>query len=591
MSTAAMVNAESVVPHATDTAKRTRFISSELRAALWAFRREFMQVGLLSFLTNLLMLAPTIYMLQLFDRVLASRSELTLLAISLITLFLFALLALFDWLRSRVLVGAGMRLDLQLGTRVFNASFQSRLGTSETGSSRAFADLMQMRQFITGPGIFALFDAPWTPIYIAVIFILHPLLGVLSLVFGLVQLALAWYSHHRTVSPAEDAGTAAHEVAAYVQNKLRNAEMLEAMGMVANLQSRWNLRHQNAMSKNSHAQRITHRLAAWSKFIRYSQLSLALGAGALLVIDGQLTAGSMIAANLLMARALAPIDQLVSSWRGVALCRAAFRRLEELLARYPARDAASGQTAPSGQISVNNLAATVPAREVPILKNISFSAPAGTVVAIIGPSGSGKTTLARCLLGIWPDTSGEVLLDGLPITNLDRNELGASIGYLPQEIELFDGTIAENIARLGEVDSQAVIAASQSAGMHELILHLPQGYNTPIGEAGTRLSGGQRQRLALARALYGQPAIVVLDEPNANLDDAGEAALLRALRELKARGATVFLITQRQGAIAVADRIMVLDDGAIRADGPRDEVLANLWRSRPGTVPAFPQPA
>jgi len=564
--------------------KKTSFFErSELARALWEFRREFLWVGLLSFLANLLMLAPTLYMLQIFDRVLASQSELTLLAVSLITLLLFVALALSEWLRSRLLVRASLRFDRQLSTRVFHGSFQAFLGQSGPMRFRPFADLNHIRQFLTGPAVFALFDAPWTPIYIAVIFFLHPWLGVLSLGFALVQAALAWFGQRQTVAPAEDVLKAAGETMSDLQGKLRNVEVLESMGMVANLQKRWNRQHAACMEKSARAQGAVSRLAGWSKFIRYSQQSLALGAGALLVIDGQLSPGAMVAANVLMGRALAPIDQLVGTWRGFAACRSAFQRLEKLLAGFPAQAQVPSRAAPTGTISLQGVLAGASGREMPILKNVSFTVPAGTVVAVLGPSGSGKSTLAKVMVGIWSASAGAVLLDGAPIRNWNRLELGPHLGYLPQDVELFGGSIAENIARLGHIDSRKVIEAATSAGMHEMILRFPKGYDTPIGDAGHLLSGGQRQRIGLARAIYGDPSLIVLDEPNANLDDAGEAALLYAIRQLKTRGKTVFVVTHRQGAVALADRVMVLRDGELAADGPRDAVLVASFRR--------PQPA
>ncbi|SEF26576.1 type I secretion system permease/ATPase [Variovorax sp. NFACC27] len=562
------------------------FDRSDLGRALWGFRGDFLQVGSLSFLSNLLMLAPTIYMLQIFDRVLASQSELTLLAISLITLLLFGALALSEWLRSRLLVRASLRFDRQLGTRVFNGSFQACLGQSAPSASRPFADLNQIRQFLTGPGVFALFDAPWTPIYIAVIFFLHPWLGVLALGFALVQAALAWFGQRKTVAPSEAALKAASETMGDLQGKLRNVEVLESMGMVANLQKRWNRQHAACMDKSASANGLVNRVAGWSKFVRYSQQSLALGAGALLVIDGQLSPGAMIAANVLMGRALAPIDQLLGTWRGFVSCRAAFGRLEKLLAEFPGQPPFPPRAGPTGEISLQGVFAGAAGRPAPILKNISFAVPAGTVVALLGPSGSGKSTLVKVMVGIWTASRGAVLLDGVPVRSWNRLELGPHLGYLPQDVELFGGSIAENIARLGEIDSRKVIEAACSAGLHETILRFPKGYDTLIGDAGHLLSGGQRQRIGLARALYGDPSLIVLDEPNANLDDAGEAALLRAIRELKSRGKTVFLVTHRQGAVAVADRLMVLSDGELTADGLRDAVLASLRRPQPDVRPA-----
>lgn len=558
------------------------FERSELTRALWAFRREFLMVGVFSMVANVLMLSPTLYMLQVFDRVMSSRSELTLLAMSLITLFLFGVMAFAEWMRSRVLVRSGVRLDALLGTRVFNASFDAHLAPSRVSPARSFGDLIQIRQFLTGQGILAFFDTPWTPIYMGVLFILHPILGFLALFFAAVQGALAWFGHRRTVTPAEDASKASSESAAYLQSKLRNAEVLEPMGMVHNLRPHWARRHAHAQELQGRAQAITHRITAWSKFIRYSQQSLALGAGALLVIDGQLSPGGMIAANVLMSRALAPIDMLVGTWRGFIGARSAFRRLEALLAAHPERDPALSRVAPQGALALRDVVAVAPGRAEPILKGVSVAVPQGTVTVVLGPSGSGKSTLARCMLGIWPDVSGEVLLDGLPIAGWDRNELGPYVGYLPQDVELFEGSIAENIARFGEVSPEKVIAAARSAGLHEMILRFPKGYDTPIGEAGHLLSGGQRQRIGLARAMYGDPVLVVLDEPNANLDDVGEAALVRAVQELKVKGCTVFLITHRPGIVAVADRVLVLRNGVVKADGPRDEVLAALRTAQSG---------
>ena len=571
------------------------FQRSELTATLWDFRKEFLIVGMLSFTANLLMLAPTIYMLQVFDRVLVSQNELTLIAVSLVALFLFGIMAMAEWLRSRVLVRAGMQFDDRLSTRVFNASFEANLlqksEKSGIGPSRSFGDLIQIRQFLTGSGIFAMFDAPWAPIYIAVTFFLHPWLGVLALIFALIQAALAWFGHQRTVEPAEEATLAQGETTTYLHGKLRNAEVLESMGMVGNLQKRWNHKYSAWLDKSSDSQGVTHRVMAWSKFIRYSQQSLSLGAGALLVIDGQLSPGAMIAANVLMGRALAPIDQLVGTWRGYVSSKAAFIRLEKLLTEFPPRDTALSRVPPTGQITLKEVIASASGRTTPILKKISFSIDAGTVVAVLGPSGSGKSTLARVMVGIWPDVAGEVLLDGLPISRWNRAELGPHIGYLPQDIELFEGSIAENIARLGEVDSDLVIEAARCAGMHEMILRFPKGYDTSIGEAGNLLSGGQRQRLGLARAVYGNPTLIVLDEPNANLDDAGEAALMRTVADLKARGKTVFLITHRPGAIAVADRLLILQEGSIFANGPKEAVLAALRAAAPARPPPESPPS
>jgi len=562
--------------------------ADELFETVLAFRTEFLLVGILSALANLLMLTPTIYMLQIYDRVMVSQNELTLVAVSLIAFILFGVMALAEWGRSRVLVEAGVRFDQRLGTRVFNSSFESHLNSpgmsrAPGGPARSFSDLLQVRQFLTGNGIFAFFDLPWVPIYIAVCFFLHPFLGWLSILFAIIQLILAWLSHRLSAPPAEAAQAAQVEVNQYVQSKLRNAEVIESMGMLGNLRAQWWHRHTNSQQIGSTVADLSHRLAAISKFVRYSQQSLALGAGALLVVDGQLTPGAMIAANVLIARALAPIDLLVGSWRAAITAGEAFKRLQMLLKAHPEDDREPGLTRvePKGEIVLRQVFATAPGRPTPILRGIDLRVPVGQVLVVLGPSGSGKSTLARVMLGIWPNPTGEVLIDGLPVSGWNRAELGPHLGYLPQDIELFDGTVGENIARFGPVNADQVIAAATRAGLHDMILRFPRGYDTPMGEAGGALSGGQRQRIALARAIYGEPALVILDEPNANLDDAGELALANAVRALKATGSTVVLISHRQGVIALADRLLILADGQIQIEGPRDSVIAALRAPKP----------
>jgi ATP-binding cassette subfamily C exporter for protease/lipase len=540
---------------------------------------------------NLLMLTPTLYMLQVYDRVMLSGSDLTLIAVSLICLFLLGVMGTAEWFRSRLLVRVGVAIDQELSTRVFNASFEAYLNQTSAHPSRAFSDLIQVRQFLTGQGVFAFFDAPWTPIYIGVLFLLSPWLGALAILFALVQGFIGWFGHRHTLEPSEAAGKAFGDAQAYFQGKLQNLEVVESMGMTHNLRRQWEKKHATYMEQNDNAQALSHRIVAWSKFIRYSQQSLVLGAGALLVIDGQMTVGAMIASNVLMGRALGPIDQIVSTWRTVASVKAAFLRLERLIEEYPERDPALRRVAPTGSVAIREVVATAEGRIAPILKGISARFEPGTVTAILGPSGSGKSTLARVLVGIWPSVQGEVLLDALPMNSWDRTELGPYLGYLPQDIELFDGTLAENIARFGDVDAERVIAAAQCTGLHEMILRFPKGYDTPIGEAGHLLSGGQRQRIALARAVYGEPCLIVLDEPNANLDDAGEQALMQAIRELKAKGKTIVLITHRPNALGVADRIVLLADGRIQAQGPRDEVLASVLKSQPAGRNSPPQSA
>ena len=556
------------------------FNRNELSRILWEFRYEFVVAGVFSMIANLLMLTPTIYMLQVYDRVMLSQSMGTLMAVSLITLFFFGVLTFAEWSRSKLLVSSGVRMDELLSKRLFHASYDAYLNPAVKNPSRAFNDLTEVRQFLTGNGIFAFFDAPWAPIYIAVLFLLHPWLGVMAIGFAAVQASLAWWGSNASKPAQAVASKSQQDAGSYLQSKFRNAEVIESMGMLSHLYRRWAEQNTRAMGHALNAQEVSGRVVAWSKFIRYTQQSLALGGGALLVIQGELSPGAMIAANVLMTRALAPIDLMVGTWPGFLSAKEAFVRLRNLLEAHPLRVKNELSIVPKGDVVLKEVVASAPGRKEPILKGISALMPAGTVTVVLGASGSGKSTLARVLLGIWPHDKGDVLLDGEPILKWDRMGLGPHIGYLPQDIELFDGTIAENIARAGQVVSEKVIAAAEASGLHQMILRFPKGYDTPMGEAGGLLSGGQRQRIGLARALYGEPALVVLDEPNANLDDEGEAALVRAVQVMKAKGKTVVLISHRPGIVGVADRLLILHQGTVQASGPRDGVLAALQKQR-----------
>ena len=519
-------------------------------------------------------------MLQVYDRVMLSQNMGTLMAVSLITLFFFGVLTFAEWSRSKLLVSSGVRMDELLSKRLFHASYDAYLNPAVKNPSRAFNDLTEVRQFLTGNGIFAFFDAPWAPIYIAVLFMLHPWLGVMAIGFAAVQASLAWWGSNASKPAQAVASKSQQDAGSYLQSKFRNAEVIESMGMLSHLYRRWAEQNTRAMGHALNAQEVSGRVVAWSKFIRYTQQSLALGGGALLVIQGELSPGAMIAANVLMTRALAPIDLMVGTWPGFLSAKEAFVRLRNLLEAHPLRVKNELSIVPKGDVVLKEVVASAPGRKEPILKGISALMPAGTVTVVLGASGSGKSTLARVLLGIWPHEKGDVLLDGEPILKWDRMGLGPHIGYLPQDIELFDGTIAENIARAGQVVSEKVIAAAEASGLHQMILRFPKGYDTPMGEAGSLLSGGQRQRIGLARALYGEPALVVLDEPNANLDDEGEAALVRAVQVMKSKGKTVVLISHRPGIVGVADRLLILHQGTVQASGPRDGVLAALQKQR-----------
>src|SRR6218665_195196 len=536
---------------------------SEIAKAITSLRHAWITLVIFSMVANVMMLAPTLYMLQIYDRVLASQNMLTLLVVSLITLFFFSLMAFAEWARPWLLVRTGVRLDRMLRQRVFTASFVRGVAGASAQRAQPFADLTELRTFLTGPSIFAFFDLPWAPVYIAALFMLHPLLGGVALGFALIQAALAWFGHHRTVAPLEALAATQTKEYAYLHGKLRNAEAIEAMGMLQYLRHRW---------QSLHARHV-------------GQHALALAIGALLVIDGQLTVGAMIATNVLMARALAPIDQLVGTWRGFVGARAAYRRLRQLLAEHPPLPAASKPARLKGNVQLRGLQATAPGRTVPILQHIDMCASPGTLTVVLGPSGSGKSTLARVLVAAWPACGGELLLDGRPITDWNQQTLGPQVGYLPQDTALFGGSIAENIARFAQVDPAKVIAAARHAGPHELVLGFPKGYDTLIGEAGRLLSGRQRQRIGLARALYGDPALLVFDEPNAHLDEIGEAALLTAISGLKARGKTILMVTHRAGVLAQADQVLVMRAGRIHLQGPRDQVFAQMNAEREDDPP------
>jgi ATP-binding cassette subfamily C exporter for protease/lipase len=554
----------------------------ELGRALRAMRSAFWGVGAFSCAVNVLLLAPALYMLQVYDRVLASRNEVTLYMLTLILLGLLGLEALLELARSRVLVRAGAALDLALGPRVFDASFERHLRLRSGNPAAALADLGHVRQFLTGKGLPALFDAPWTPIYLLVVFLLSPWLGLFALACALLLLVLA-YANERASAPALlEAGRSAQSASEFTQGSLRNAEVIAALGMLPGVRARWFARQGRFLRQQACAADRAATVGAATRFFRTALQSLILGAGALLVLDNQLTAGGMIAASILLGRALAPVDLAIASWRGVVQARDGYRRLEALLAAHPAAPARTELPRPAGEVVLENLVVAPPESRQPVLKGVHLRVPPGSLVAVVGPSAAGKSTLARALVGVWAPLAGAVRLDGADVARWSREALGPWLGYLPQDVELFDGTVAENIARFGEMDSGKVVAAARKAGVHEMVLRLPEGYDTAIGEGGLALSGGQRQRVALARALYGDPALVVLDEPDASLDEAGSEALLGALRALKAEKRTVFVISHRAGIVSAADLVAVLSEGVLRVHVPAEAVVMGLPKLRAG---------
>jgi ATP-binding cassette, subfamily C, bacterial exporter for protease/lipase len=553
---------------------------NEITEALLKFKKTFHSIGAFTAGINLLMLVPSIYMMQVYDRVLASQNDFTLLMLSIMALGLYALISGLEQIRSMVVIRIGAKMDAYLNQRVYTAAFEQNLKRAGINAGQALNDLTTIRQFVTGNGMFAFFDAPWFPIYLLVIFIFNFWLGMFALVSTILLVSLAWINELVSKKPLSEANSLAVQSSAVATNNLRNAEVIEAMGMLPNMRRRWYAMHEKFLALQAEASQKAATVTAITKFVQISTQSLILGVAAYLVIRGEVTAGMMIAASILLGRAIAPVQQIIGVWKQWAGVVSAYKRLDELLINNPERTPGMELPAPRGQLSVEAVTAAPPGSQVAILKNVSFALNVGDVMGLIGPSGSGKSTLARLLVGVWPSAMGKVRLDGADIYQWNKDELGPNIGYLPQDIELFAGTISENIARFTEVDPEKVIDAAQTAGVHEMILRLPEGYNTKIGDGGAGLSGGQKQRIGLARALYDNPAFLVLDEPNSNLDDVGEVALTQAILKLKQAGKTVILISHRPNIIRVTNKLLMLRDGVVAAFGPTEEVLKSLAQAQ-----------
>lgn len=548
----------------------------DIDAALLRYQRLFGVLALFSGVINLLMLVPSIYMMQVFDRVLTSRNETTLLMLSLILLGFYVLSCALEWVRGQVMIKMSAGLDAQLGERVFGAAFERSLKEHSANPAQVLSDLNNLRQFVTGPGLIALFDAPWLPIYLIVTFLFHPWLGLFTVVGCILLAVLAIWNELTTRKSMGEANRLSVASANYVNSTLQNAEVIQAMGMLTALRRRWFNVQQRIITAQAEASNRSARISAMTRFVRMTWQSLSLGLGAVLVMENQISAGVMIAVSVLLGRAMAPVEALIGSWKQMGNTKSSYERLNRLLNEFPKPEPRMALPAPTGAVSIDKLVVTPPGMQRPAVNGVTITLTKGEVLAVIGPSASGKSSLARAMVGIWPATHGSVRLDNAEVSQWSRETLGPYLGYLPQDIELFDGTIAENIARFGEVDSLKVIEAARLAGIHEMILHFPKGYDTMLGVGGLGLSGGQKQRIGLARALYGQPALVVLDEPNSNLDDAGEAALVQAVRLLKAAGSTVVLVTHRPSILGVVDKLLFLRDGVQQLYGPRDQVLKAL---------------
>jgi len=553
---------------------------NEIALVLASFKKTFRNIGVFSAVINVLMLMPAIYMLQLYDSVLTSRNEMTLLMLTLIMLGAYVFMGALEFVRSFVLIRVGAQLDMKLNKRVYNAAFEQSLKMGDSNAGQALKDLTSLRQFLTGNALFALFDAPWFPIYLFVIFIFHPALGVFALCGTIILITLAYINEKISHKPLADANTMSIASSNIASNNLRNAEVIEAMGMLPNIQARWFKLHSRFLNLQAEASEKAGIVTALSKAFTVALQSLMLGFGALLVLENEITPGMMIAGSILLGRAIAPVQLLISTWKQIGSARSAYERLSKLFEQNPAREAGMPLPKPRGVIAVESATAIPPNSKVPVIKSLSFALDAGEVLGVIGPSGSGKSTLARLLVGVWPAASGKVRLDGADVYLWNKDELGPYIGYLPQDIELFAGTVSENIARFGEINADKVILAAQRAGVHEMILNMPDGYDTMLGEGGAGLSGGQKQRIGLARAMYDDPSLIVLDEPNSNLDEVGEQALLNALIDLRKRGKTIVLITHRTSIIGVTTKLLLLQDGMAKMFGPTKQVIEELTKQQ-----------
>jgi len=556
-------------------------ITSPLEDAVKKSRFVMLAVAIVSLFVNVLMLTVPLYMLQIYGRVLVSRSHGTLIYLSIAAVGALMVMAALDFSRGGILVHLSAWLENRLGPELLPPAISQQL-QSQTYGVQALRDVSQVRQFVASPTIFALFDAPWVPVYLAVIYLLHPLLFGIAVIGAVLLFTLAVTNELATRKPLKAANEQNVRALRKTAAAARKAEVIEAMGMMPGITQRWLGDNERALQQQMLASRRAGVILAASKLSRLILQVAMLGTGGYLVIHYELTPGGMIAGSIILSRALQPVEQAIGTWKSLLGARSAYTRLKAFMTQAQERPSDMALPAPDGNLSVEKAVFTPPGGEKPVLKGVSFALEAGESLAIIGPSAAGKSTLARLIVGAWHPSHGAVRLDGADVYAWERVDFGRHVGYLPQDVELFDGTIEENIARLDEPDPATVVAAAQQAGVHQMILRLPDGYRTQIGEGGAMLSGGQRQHVGLARALYGGPRLIVLDEPNASLDSEGEEDLLRAMAMLKSAGATVVLIAHRPSMVAQVDKILYLRDGLIEMFGPRDEVLPQL--TRPATV-------
>jgi PrtD family type I secretion system ABC transporter len=549
-----------------------------LREVVSGAKRSLLLVAGFSVIINLLMLTVPIYMMQMYDRVLPTRHLDTLLLLSAMAVGALALMSAIEVIRSRIMVRFGTWMDRTLGGPLLDASINDTLRSSgaQTRGAVPLRDLTTVRQFLTGPGVFPLVDAPWVPIFVALIFLLHSTLGWIAVGGAIIVFLFAIANDVATRPTLGKANSQSSRSLYRADAAVRNAEVIAALGMAPALTKRWQEAGEASTTFQAKASDISGVISSAARFVRLMLQIAMLGAGAYLVIQDQLTGGAMIGASIILGRAMAPIEQSIASWRGLIAARNAFKSICRVIERQTDQNDATSLPVPEGRLQVEGVTFIPPGEREPIIRQVSFAMMPGEQMGLIGPSASGKTTLARLLVGSWSPTAGAVRLDSADLAYWAPEDRGPHIGYMPQDVELFDGTVRENIARLTDADSEAVVEAAQLARVHEMILRLPDGYDTQIGEGGVRLSGGQRQRIALARSVFGRPKFLVLDEPNANLDRDGDIALLETLRDLKELAVTVIVITHRPSILAHVDTVTVLNQGRIEMTGPREEVMKKL---------------
>jgi ATP-binding cassette, subfamily C, bacterial exporter for protease/lipase len=555
--------------------------ASELRRAADALRPYFVRSGWFTLIAAMLVLMPALYMLEVYERVVNSRSHMTLLMLTVLVLASYVLMQVLEWAHAEVMHRAGLAFDARMSGRIFTASFEANLKRLPGGTTQPLTDLRTLRDFLASPVLKALMETPVALVFLVILFLISPLLGWSALVGAGAQTFVAWLNERSTQPPLSAAHRSAFAAQQYADGSLRNAQVIESMGMLGDIHRRWIARQRHFLGLQAVASDRAGVYAAISKFLQTVMSSALLGLGAWLLLRNELSggAGMMIVGSILGGRVLQPLVHVVTQWRTAVDARDAWHRLDSMLAALPPRPESMALPPPRGRLVAENIVAMAPGTQAPIVKGVTFGLNPGEVLAVVGPSASGKTTLARVLAGIWPSHGGKARLDGADVHAWDKTELGPHVGYLPQGVELFDGTVAENIARFGALEQAKVENAARAVGLHEFILSLPEGYDTDVGPEGARLSGGQRQRVGLARALYGDPVFVLLDEPNSSLDEVGDAALAAAILQYKARGTTFVVITQRTSVLGVADKLLLLRDGAMQAFGPRDEVMAALQKA------------